>query len=198
MKDDLEPEMDFLLRPGFPPTSKARRGRPHRPPCCLCSLGSGVWEPGTASRRVHPPAQQRRLREHFLVFGVTVVVSFSCNWPVESEECFPGDWVSKVRLLNATPLSGQHTCGLPGASSTAGTHVRGLQRALPAPVPPDRLPQASASSQAQPMFTSRPPGTSGLSAACAHRLRPTHTWRPNKPACPRQPQGAQTARTLPG
>lgn len=163
MKDDLEPEMDFLPRPGFPPTSKARRGHPHRPPCCLCSLGSGVWEPGTASRRVHPPAQQRRLREHFPVFGVTVVVSFSCNWPVESEECFPGDWVSKVRFLNATPLSGQHTCGLPG-----------LQRALPAPVPPGRLPQASASSQAQPMFTSRPPGTSGLSAACAHRLRPTH------------------------
>lgn len=138
-----------------------------------------MWETGTAPRRVHPPAQRHRLREHFLVFRVTVVVSFSCNWPVESEECFPGDWVSKVRFRfaetgNTTPLSGRHTCGLPGASSTAGTHVRVLQRALPAPVPPDRLPQTSASSQAQPMFTSRPPGTSGLPAACARQLRPTH------------------------
>lgn len=61
MKDDLEPEMDFLPRPGFPPTSKARRGRPQRPPAACAPSGQVCGKPGIAPRRVHPPPSRATL-----------------------------------------------------------------------------------------------------------------------------------------
>lgn len=69
------------------------------------------------------------------------MVSFSCHWPAESEECLPGDWVSKVRLRsaetgNATPLSGWHTCGLLVQAVLQGTPARDLQPGFPRYCPP--------------------------------------------------------------